>query len=855
MKIQTKHLSNKLPLYYLKTQKAPIVTMQVWVKTGSADELKHEAGLSHFIEHLVFKGTQNYAPGEIAQVVEGAGGELNAYTSFDQTVFYVTVPKENIEVAAKVLHEMVTSPQFDSLEVDREREVVIEEIKRGFDQPSRVASQFLFSTMFKGYAYELPVIGTEENIEKVPVDVIKDYFNERYSVPNMALVCVGDVEQESLEKLCEKYFSKVPEKSEILRDRPRGDLSLSNEKVFYQKTEFEKTFFYYTWRAENLSHRNSNAYEVLALLLGQGESSHLYKDLKLNKQLCQSIGSFYYAGRDVGVFSISGTCMPETFDELSKELPKSVENFLEAKDLTQAFSKARNIFSSEMLYAKESVSSLCRQIGDDWLYYGDVNTSERKLEEILLVDQEEAASVMKSLLSVEPKLTCLSKEEVSFKDLEVSVEKLKALKNKEINWTLKDLDVSTEKIEVETLLEQRSWKTKKNNQVIYTPQTESEVCSIKLAFPGGETLSSDDKQGLVSLFGRVWGRESEMKTEEEQNKILDFYCSSFSAFAGKHSIGLSLMTLNKFFSSLSELFSESLKAPLFKDVTIKREKNILAAQIKSQKDHPAAVLFKSFSQSIFKDTIYSRDAIGLEEHINKLSDLDLKTFLNLHKGNFVLSIVGNLPEKEINDLVESIESALPKREEFSLSGLDFKASSKGEMKNLESNKAQSHIVLGYRGLKYDDSKKEVLDVISSILGGQGGRLFIELRDKESLAYSVAPIDHSGFYAGYFGTYIACDPSKKEKAISMMKEELRKLAQEELSEEELQFAKNQALGGRAMSLQKNSFISDAILFDALYGLDPLNYKKFNESIKAVTADDIQSLLKEILSGEEFLFSIG
>lgn len=829
--------------------------MQVWVKTGSADELKHEAGLSHFIEHLVFKGTESYAPGEIAQVVEGAGGELNAYTSFDQTVFYVTVPKENIEVAAKVLHEMVTSPQFNPLEVDREREVVIEEIKRGFDQPSRVASQFLFSSMFSGYAYENPVIGTEENIRNVSVEVIKDYFDERYCVPNMSLVCVGDIDSKELEVVCEKYFSKVARSPKKIRERNRGSVSLAEKKVFFQKSDFEKTFFYYTWKAEDLNHVDSNAYEVLALLLGQGESSHLYKDLKIDNQVCQSIGCFYYAGKDQGVFSVSGTCMPDKLEEVARLLPKSINSFLSKTDLTDDFKKARNIFSSEELYAKESVSGLCRQIGDDWLYHNDIQKSEKKLNEILSVDINEAKKVMGTLLASAPKLTYVSKKPLSEDLLEESVEKLSAYNFSDIKWKLEKIEQNDLKDTVLSLKEEKEWKTKSGNQIIYIPQPESEVCSVKFAVTGGEVFASDKEQGIVSLFGRLWGSQSTKKTEKEQNALLDFYCSSFGAFSGKHSIGLSMMTLNRFFPDLKELFIEALKNPVFDKDILEREKQVLLAQIKSQKDHPAAVLFKAFNESMFKDSIYARDSIGVEEHIEKVSVDDLKNFYEKHRGNFVLTIVGNVSEKELNELVEQIEELTFGEDKKTLSDHKFSTDSKGEVRSLDSDKAQAHIVLGYRGLTFSDERKECLEVISSILGGQGGRLFIELRDKESLAYSVSPIDHSGFYGGYFGAYIACDPSKKEKAISMMKEELRKLSEEELSEEELEFAKNQTLGSRARSLQKNSFIADTSLFDSLYGLKPFNYKDFNKRVRAVSVSDVQGLLKEIISGEEFLFTIG
>ncbi len=164
-------LKNGMKVIVKPSSKSPVVSLQVWVNTGSADEPPKWAGISHFIEHLVFKGTTHYGPGEIASVLEGCGGELNAYTSFDQTVFYVNLSKEFSSTGLNCLYEMMTQPLFDSKEVDAEREVVIEEIKRGLDSPHRQASQMLFSTCYPQHQYGRPVIGFEEIIRNVSVGI------------------------------------------------------------------------------------------------------------------------------------------------------------------------------------------------------------------------------------------------------------------------------------------------------------------------------------------------------------------------------------------------------------------------------------------------------------------------------------------------------------------------------------------------------------------------------------------------------------------------------------------------------------------------------------------------------------
>src|SRR5580704_15592349 len=201
-------LKNGMQVLLSESHKSPVLSIQMWVRTGSADEVKGEEGISHFIEHLVFKGSRHFKVGEMAASVEAAGGEINAYTSFDQTVFYVTLSKEFEDVGLKVISEMMGFPAFDSKEIDNEREVVIEEIKRSQDSLHRQASRLLFSKMYPKHPYGLPVIGFEKNIEDFTREQILHYFQSRYNPANMTLVAVGDFSSPEMKKKIATRFGE-----------------------------------------------------------------------------------------------------------------------------------------------------------------------------------------------------------------------------------------------------------------------------------------------------------------------------------------------------------------------------------------------------------------------------------------------------------------------------------------------------------------------------------------------------------------------------------------------------------------------------------------------------------------------
>ena len=261
---QTKfQLKNKLNVLLIESKKSPVVSVQMWVKTGSADEKKSEEGISHFIEHLVFKGTDKYKVGEIANTVEASGGELNAYTSFDQTVFYVTISKNFSDVALDVVSQMMGYPTFDPAEVDSEREVVCEEIKMGQDSPGRRSSQMLFASAYKKHAYGIPVIGYEKNVRSWPVKKIKAFYQSRYVPSNMFLVISGDFETPEMKQKVQQYFAGF--KNYKLRKVKRA--KEPTQKKFQCKTQrykIQDQHLHLVFKAPSVTHADVPALDVLA---------------------------------------------------------------------------------------------------------------------------------------------------------------------------------------------------------------------------------------------------------------------------------------------------------------------------------------------------------------------------------------------------------------------------------------------------------------------------------------------------------------------------------------------------------------------------------------------------------------
>lgn len=855
--VQKVQLKNGMTVLKNLQTKSPVVSLQVWVDNGSADETIDVAGVSHFIEHLVFKGTKSFGPGQIAQAIEGAGGQLNAYTSFDQTVYYVTMGASHLELGLKALSEMLFFPLFDKDEIDREREVVIEEIKRGRDEPSRVNSQFAFESFFKTHPYGRPIIGYEEVIQTITAEKIKKYFFEKYHPEKSFLLVTGDFDQTQADLLINKYFNietKVKAaRSELI------PLNYVNELEFKsQITNFEETSLNLYWPCADLTSKDYICLEILALILGQGESSFFYKTLKLEQSVVKNIGCYAYSLKQPGIFAINFKPVNGKEVDALKAFFSGLKNYAKSGIEVQDFEKAIVNFKSDIFYSMETCDGIARMIGQNYFYLKDenyVDTYLALLDQIKVKDIEHA--FQKYLINNQPKLyvstnaafTSISHLENVYIENQISKYKISPsevnLNTVPLIWNKK----RTTSDEIQTI------KLSNGARIFLKPQNDTPVIQMDMAFLGGEKIDFQD--GVLSLLAqKCWARETKNLTEAELVFEFDKIASSHSAFSGKHSLGFQATTLSPYFERVMDLNFQMLVSTKVSQQIIDRDHSFLVQQYQNRKDNPAQMAFQEFMNQMFKGHYYEQDSLKTLSLSPASQSKDLDKFIQSHfdPKNLVVTVVGDI---DVDQTVKYIENGLQNLKTINqpIVFTPYSGLKKDTSYEINIDKEQAQIVFGFQGLKYSDHRRPILSVIQSILSGQGGRLFLELRDKASLAYTVSPIRMEGQEAGYFGSYIACDPTKKEKAIKMMKEEFEKLCSDLVTEEEMNAAKNSLIGRAEIALQRNSEICEKMLFDSIYGLPYDHYKSYPAKIKSVTSQDVKSLISELYSGPKILVTLG
>ena len=348
-------LDNGLTVILKKSDVLPLLSVQVWVKTGSIYETEQMNGISHFLEHLVFKGTEKYSVNQISKKIESYGGIINAGTSKEYTVYYIDIPKDGIEDAFDILSQLVFHATFIEEELEKERFVVIEEIKRYEDNPGNILYENFNEKLFTLTPYKFRIIGKEENIKNLSRQDIINYYKTHYHPKNMVLSICGDFD-ENINDLIKKYFDVKVSSDYIppvvlLDEEPKGNI------FEIKKHKVQHTYFLCGFLGPKIEDKHQYTGDVLSIILGEGISSRLYKILREEKKLVYEIGSGFYTQLGPSIFYISGVCERKNLEKVIDEINNILTDLRTNGPTEKELEKAKQIVLTRWYFNNETVHS------------------------------------------------------------------------------------------------------------------------------------------------------------------------------------------------------------------------------------------------------------------------------------------------------------------------------------------------------------------------------------------------------------------------------------------------------------------------------------------------------------------
>lgn len=861
-------LSNGIPVI-LQQYDGPAAATYWWIKTGSSDENPPEAGFAHFLEHMLFKDaaakeTGKASTGQMARAIESLGGDINAYTSFDQTVYHVTCASHHWEKIIDAFGPIAKPQRFLKDDFNREREVILEELRKNEDSPGRQIFQSLFTSTYAKHPYGRPVIGYTKTLKAANVQKLEAFYKRNYVSENMGVILVGPIAQnrDKILKLVEKHFGSkaIPKKAAPKKIRVT-EQELRKEPVFVKRGFDVKTpKVAIAFRVPDLKHADIPALDLGAGILGMGELSRLYQKLFYGDSIVTEVSGGLYVPSDPGMLYFdmelesTDRILPAT-EKLLQEIDRVRKENVTPEEIQRVMVNSE----SEKLYATQSADGMAGRTGFLKFIVGNLSYDTEYLEDLRAVDADRLRETFAKYLDPRRMSVVVLLPEAEAKSYDLAPLK------KTVATILKPL--------AEPVAAKKSPKLSRTNsmgaeprfytrpsglQVVHRENTSSHVMSLHACALGGLRLelaqplvNANEDWGSSYMMALTWNKGTQTHDARGIARIIEGNAAGLDGFSGRNTVGLSMTGLSRDWDKLSETFADVLANPTFPKDETDHSRRVAEDAVKGIDDHTAQLCSKLFLETLYEKHPYGKLTTGSLESLARIDGEKLKRFHRhwVRPDRMVVSVSGNIRGVQLERLLDSIEAKFEKssgQQGSKPASVEAEPLLKGPRWVEKSmGREQSHLLIGGLGITMGHEDRHALRLLQTILGGQSGRLFIELREKKSLAYTVAPVSFEGLEPGYVGTYIACSPSKKQEAVDGIRVVLEQLAKKGPTPAEMKRAKEYFLGRRAMDMQSDGAIAAHLGLETLYGLAYENDAQVIQRIEKISAKQVQDVCRKYL----------
>ena len=820
-----------------------IVALQCWVRTGSLNEEPHERGMAHLLEHMLFKGTKKRKVGEISKIVESCGGDINAYTTFDCTVFYLTLAAEHAPLGVDILADALLNSVIDPYELEREKQVIFEEIRGSEDNPGAKLGRKVFERVFSGMGAERPIIGSIDSVKSFSRQSVLNFLSKWYVPNNMIFLCVGNFEVDNMVSVIDSCFGKVPY-TPMIPPAIGAVNKINRTEVQLIKGDFQQQRIEVAFQGPSLDHYDAIYLDLAAFILGVGDSSRLNLEIRNRLGFAASVSSSYYYPSFGGVFEISAIAHQGKLLECVESLAREFTKLFDDENITdEDIQRALNNLRSDRYYQEETVAGKAQAIGfglysQHGVFYDD-------FYELVAsrANRAKLQNALKKWLNPEKAVIVVLLPE----DHDVTEEQVLSAYRKGVNHSKSKYVAPVKVNTVETLLEPKVIDLKPGLRFIYRQKPESKLFCLVGSTQGGLRAETEDDVGLHHAVASLLGTATGHLNHRKFLTAVEGRGATIGGFSGKDSIGLKLICLSEQTEELLHLWTDVLLNPAFpEEQWVANQREILDG-IRTENDNPANIAIKLFQKGVFGSHPYRFPTYGCKESVQSFNTeklLESWTAIRQRRP-WVISAVGPFePEYVVDLLNKRLEGFTPSTD----SSISWQApSSLVENASLTSQKVreQSHILVGSLGLTWGSDDRPALDVVGSILGGAGGRLFTRLRDRDGLAYSVAPIISYGCFPGIFGAYIACSPDKASQAKASLKRELFEMAESLVPGEEIDRAIKYIVGGHEADMQRGHAQAMTMSLMEAYGYGYDDFISYPEKVRRVGAAEVQKVCQKLL----------
>ncbi len=837
---------NNLKVFFIPQKGAPSNSAQFWFRAGSSLENKSNQGIAHFLEHMFFKGTKKRPGAKIAHEVESFGGDINAFTSFDYTCYYINSPKPKLSKTIEILMDMVSNPLFLEKELIPERGVVFEEYRRSIDNPHHYNfHQIQKNTFSPGYSH--PILGREDTIKNFTRKQLVEFRKKYYNTSNSALLISGDFNSTTnFEKIIKKFSIPKGPKTKY----KKFSLNKSPNSIHIHNKDIVQNSLTLIIPAPEYDSEQAINEDLAINCLAYGETSYLHQKLVKQSSVATSTsGSTMFMNKG-GAHFLKVVYPKENHKEVLKELAALIEEIKTNKFKSKDIEKIKNQYIASKIYERENLESLTFSYGHGFAQNENLHSEHEFIDRIKNSKNSSINDAIEKIFSKNISIHLQIPEKEKSSTYKSSLTKLKKQLTKKSKESKKDLKTIKSKFDknVELL------EIKKGIKFLYRYNSATPTFVMHSYIKGGISAENEKDCGKHYILAKLLNYGHHEKSYRELKEDLANKSASLSGFSGKNAYGLTMHGLSSDFDSLTNDFFHSLMKPTVKEEFVELEKEMIQRYLKNILKDPVKQCFKSFQKHIFKNSSYALDITGNSETLPRFSSDFLKDLhsQNLKGNEILITYCGN---HKIDQVLEKIHSHLNLENRSVKKHLNFNNKYTQKTSHLEFDREQTQIFIGYPGLSLHDKDDIYLKILSTFLSGQSSELFVEVRDRQGLCYATQPVHHTALQAGYWGIYIGSGADKVDKAIEAIRKILNRLQKSGLSKTEVKRLKDTISGQKQMQLQSNEDFANFYSIPTLHGLS-LDFENINITrIKKLDHLKINKFLKKFLNQDPTIITAG
>ncbi|WP_304005767.1 M16 family metallopeptidase [Desulfovibrio piger] len=739
-------LKNGLTVYIIRDSRFPLVCTRLYVGTGSANETAEQAGISHVLEHMVFKGTEKRPKGQVARDVESLGGYLNAATSFDKTWYITDMPARHWKTGMDVVKDMAFHPSLDPAELEAEKDVIVSELKGGDDTPTRRLFEDLQVAGLAHTVYGRPIIGFEKTIRAVTVDDLRAYIHTWYQPQNMMLLVAGDIDPKAVLAHAEELFGDLKNDTILPEPAPvQLEGAAGGPRVEVTRGPWNKVYLGIALPAPALGDQRSIDLDVLAYALGGDGTSQFYRKYRYEKQLVDSISVGNMSLNRAGLFYMVAQLDADKVEPFWQEFTRDLATLDAGKITPDVIERARFNYEDGMDRASETLDGLTSWKATVQFELGGPQGEANVRHALAAVDSARLRQAQDLWLRPDQvRVRVLAPEKAKLPDLDAILQR---------NWPAPAVERQKAAAAAEKVGKREIVDLGQGRTVILQPDRTIPYVSLEILRPGGNALLKPADQGLAQLTAATLTDGCGTRDLDAMERFVAERAASLSASAGVQSFTVSLTGPARFNADYFALLGDLLHKPTFAEKDVRRQADTLKAALVRRQDNPMSFMGSKINGFLFPGgQPYGFDGLGTAENQDRFGPGDVQAFWKQQNAQpWILSVAGDFDREKVLAFARSLP--VP-----TAPAVDVPQPTWGADKRLPLSlpgRQQAHLLLAFHAVPLDHPDAPALMLLESVLSGQSGLLFNKLRDEQGLGYTVTAfyrsLPEAGFMAFYIGT--------------------------------------------------------------------------------------------------------